>query len=207
MAESGLKLLIASANRGKVSEFRSLLDGLDVELLSVQDAGISGDVEETGSTYEENARLKAVTCASQSGLLTLADDSGLEVDALGGEPGVRSARYAGEGATDVDRVAYLLRKLEGVPLESRGARFVCVIAIATPEGDVTFCRGECHGRIVAEPRGERGFGYDPAFLFPELGVTMAELPPEVKNRLSHRGRAAEKAREVLKRFIDDGRSR
>ncbi len=207
MAKAGLKLLIASANRGKVSEFRSLLDGLDIQLLSVQDAGIPGDVEETGSTYEENARLKAVTCAAQSSLLTLADDSGLEVDALGGEPGVRSARYAGEGATDVDRVAYLLRKLEGVPVERRGARFVCVIAIATPEGDVTFCRGECPGSIVTEPRGERGFGYDPAFLFPELGVTMAELPPEVKNRLSHRGRAAGKAREVLERFIDGGMCR
>ncbi len=207
MLGTRLRLLVASANRGKVSEYRSLLDGLDIEFLSVQDAGISRDVDETGSTYEENARLKAVTCAAQSGLLTLADDSGLEVDALGGEPGVRSARYAGERATDAERVAYLLQKLEGVPSEHRGARFVCVIAIATPDGEVTFCRGECPGSIVTEPRGDRGFGYDPAFLLPELGVTMAELAPEVKNRLSHRGRAAVVAREVLKGFIDGGRSR
>jgi len=197
-----LKLLIASANRGKVSEYRTLLDGLDLELLSVQDAGITGEVEETGSTYEENARLKAVTCAMQSGLLTLADDSGLEVDALYGEPGVRSARYAGENATDQERVAYLLKRLEGVPEERRGARFVCVIAIATREGNVTFCHGECSGSIVFEPRGDRGFGYDPAFLLPGLGITMAELPPEEKNRLSHRGRAAAAAREVLREFVD-----
>ncbi len=202
-----LQLLIASANQGKVAEYRELLEGLECDLLSVQDAGISGDVEETGQTYEENARLKAVTCAARSGLVTLADDSGLEVDALGGEPGVRSARYAGPGATDAQRVAYLLEKLKDVPQERRGARFVCVIAIAVPDGGVTFCRGECPGAIVIEPRGGRGFGYDPAFFLPELGVTMAELTPEMKNRLSHRGRAAAKARVVLEQFIDGGRSR
>lgn len=207
MAQTRLKVLVASANRGKVSEYNSLLEGLDIELLSVQDAGVSGDVEETGSTYEENARLKAVTCAERSGLLTLADDSGLEVDALDGEPGVRSARYAGEDATDAERVAYLLNKLEGVPHEQRTARFVCVIAIATPAGEVTFCRGQCHGYIATQPRGDRGFGYDPAFLVLELGATMAELPPDVKNRISHRGRAATLAREVLQGFIDGGRCR
>lgn len=207
MAQTRLTVLVASANRGKVSEYNSLLDGLDIELLSVQDAGVSGDVEETGTTYEENARLKAVTCAERSGLVTLADDSGLEVDALYGEPGVRSARYAGEGASDSQRVAYLLRKLEGVPHEQRTARFVCVIAIATPAGEVIFCHGECHGYIVMEPRGDRGFGYDPAFLVPDLDATMAELPPEVKNRISHRGRAAAAAREVLQEFIDGVRCR
>ena len=202
-----LQLLIASANKGKVAEYRELLDGLDCDLLSVDDAGISGDVEETGTTYEENARLKAVTCAERSGLITLADDSGLEVDALGGEPGVRSARYAGEHATDAQRVEYLLQKLKDVPPERRGARFVCVIAMAVPGGEVTFCRGECPGAIVMQPRGDKGFGYDPAFLLPELGVTVAELEPEVKNRLSHRGRAAVKARVVLEHFIDGDMSR
>jgi XTP/dITP diphosphohydrolase len=202
-----LQLLIASANKGKVAEYRELLEGLECDLLSVEDAGISGEVEETGGTYEENARLKAVTCAARSGLITLADDSGLEVDALGGEPGVRSARYAGANATDAQRVAYLLEKLRNVPVERRSARFVCVIAIATPGGEVTFCRGECPGAIVTQPRGDRGFGYDPAFLLPERGVTMAELPPEMKNRLSHRGRAAAKARMVLEQFIDGGTTR
>ncbi len=202
-----LRLLIASANKGKVAEYRALLNGLDCELLSLADVGLDGDIPETGTTFEENARIKAVECAARSKLVTLADDSGLEVEALGGEPGIRSARYAGERATDAQRVAYLLRKLEGVPPERRSARFVCVIAIATPEGDVTFCHGECPGMIVTQPRGDRGFGYDPAFLLPEMGVTMAELPPEVKNRLSHRGRAAAIARDVLGRFIDAARTR
>jgi XTP/dITP diphosphohydrolase len=202
-----LRLLIASANRGKVSEYRDLLDGLDCELLSLGDAGIDGDIAETGSTYEQNARLKAVECAARSGLLTLADDSGLEVEALGGEPGVRSARYAGDHANDAQRVAHLLEKLKGVPSERRNARFVCVIAIATPEGDVTLCRGECPGSIVMEPRGDRGFGYDPAFLLSDLGLTMAQLTPDVKNRLSHRGRAASAARQVLRRFIDAAKTR
>jgi len=201
------KLLIATLNPGKVAEYRSLLDGIPCDLVSLADAGIRGDVEETGETYDENAQLKAAVCAERSGLVTLADDSGLEVEALGGEPGVYSARYAGEDATDAERVEYLLSKMEGVPEAERGARFVCVIAIATPDGGVTFCRGECRGTIVREPRGELGFGYDPAFFIPELGRTVAELPPGVKNRVSHRGRAAAEARRVLLRFIDEGRCR
>jgi len=202
-----LRLLIASANKGKVAEYRALLDGLDCELLSLSDVGLDGDIPETGATFEENVRIKAVGYAARSGLLTLADDSGLEVEALGGEPGIRSARYAGEHATDADRVAYLLNKLRGVPPERRGARFVCVIAIATPAGEVTFCKGECPGSIVMEPCGERGFGYDPAFLLPDLGLTMAQLPPELKNRLSHRGRAAAATRPVIQRFIDGPKGR
>ena len=205
--KSRFKLLIATANKGKVSEYRSLLEGLEWDLLSLADVGIEGDIPETGSTYEENARLKAVQCAARSGLLTLADDSGLEVAALDGEPGVRSARYAGDGANDAQRVAHLLSKLEGVPAEKRDARFVCVIAIATAEGDVTLCRGECPGAIVIEPRGDKGFGYDPAFLLPDLGLTMAELPLEVKNQLSHRGRAAVAARQALRVFIDGATTR
>ena len=207
MTASGNRLLIATANRGKVAEYGELLAGIDCLLLSLSDVGISGSIEESGTTYEDNARIKAVECANRSGIVTLADDSGLEVDALGGEPGVFSARYAGDNATDAERVAYLLSKLEGVPETERGARFVCVIAIAFPRGDVVYCHGECHGRIVTEPRGGRGFGYDPAFFVPEQGHTMAELPPELKNRISHRGRAAAKARRVLGELIDAGRLR
>lgn len=201
------RLLVASANPGKIAEYRSLLDGVDCDLVSMADAGIIVDIEETGATYEENARIKATVCAESSGLVTLADDSGLEVDALGGEPGVYSARYAGDDASDEQRVSYLLSKMDGVPPEQRTARFVCVIAIAVPGEDVTFCRGECHGRIVEDPRGTLGFGYDPAFFMPDLGKTVAELTPDVKNRVSHRGRAAAEARKVLHEFIDEGRCR
>jgi len=192
-----MKLLLATNNRGKVGEYRELLRGLPFEIVSPGDIGVDGGVEETGSTFTENARLKATTLCERSGLLTLADDSGLEVDALGGEPGIRSARYAGPGATDRDLVAKLLTNLRGVPPKQRGARFRCVIAIATPQGRVYTRSSTCAGRISDAPRGDFGFGYDPVFLVPELGLTMAELPAETKNRLSHRGRAARQARRVL----------
>lgn len=192
------KLLLATNNEGKAREYRSLLEGVPFELVTPAEVGISTEVAEVGKSFEENARLKATTLAAESGLLSLADDSGLEVEALGGEPGTLSARYAGEGASDEDRVSFLLTKLEGVPQERRTARFRCVIAIATPEGDVEFCSGECDGVIAFAPRGEGGFGYDPIFYLPEMGKTMAELSPETKNRISHRGGAAEKARQLLK---------
>jgi len=191
------KLLLATNNKGKVREYKSLLRGIPFELVSPAEVGITTEVDEVEKSFAANARLKATMMAAESRLLSLADDSGLEVDALGGEPGTLSARYAGEGASDRDRVNYLLTKLEGVPEEKRTARFRCVIAIATPEGEVELCSGECDGLIALEPRGNRGFGYDPIFYLPELGKTMAELSPELKNRISHRGRAAEKAREVL----------
>jgi XTP/dITP diphosphohydrolase len=194
------KLLLATNNRGKAREYKSLLEGVPFELVTPAEVGISTEVVEVGDSFEENARLKATTLARESGLLTLADDSGLEVEALGGEPGTLSARYAGEGASDRDRVNYLLAKLRGVPREKRTARFRCVIAIATPEGEVELCSGECHGFITLEPRGNRGFGYDPIFYLPELGKTMADLTLEEKNKISHRARAAEKARELLKRL-------
>jgi len=192
------ELLLATNNKGKAREYRSLLSGVPFELVTPDEVGINTEVEEVGKSFEENARLKAATLAAESQLLSLADDSGLEVDALGGEPGTLSARYAGEGASDEDRVSYLLTKLEGVPEERRTARFRCVIAIATPEGDVELCSGECEGIIAFEPRGNKGFGYDPIFYLPELKKTMAELPPEEKNRISHRGRAARKASQLLK---------
>jgi len=191
------KLLLATNNAGKIKEFRSLLLGITFELVTTQDLGIKTEVAETGTTYEENARLKACALAKESGLLSLADDSGLEVDALNGEPGVMSARYAGNNASDTDRVKYLLSKIVDVPKEKRTARFRCVIAIARPDGPVEFCEGECKGLIAFEPCGKNGFGYDPIFCFPKYGRTMAELPVEIKNRISHRGRAAQKARLFL----------
>jgi len=194
------KLLLATNNEAKVREYRNLLQKLPFELVTLAELGMTTIVNEVGESLEENARLKATVLAAKSQLLALADDSGLEVDALGGEPGRLSARYAGEKASDRDRISYLLAKLEGVPWERRSARFRCVIAIATPEGKVEFCSGECLGVITFEPRGEQGFGYDPIFYLPELGRTMAELPLEIKNQVSHRGQAARKVPQVLKRL-------
>ena len=186
------KLLIATHNAGKLAELRDLLHGVPCTLLSLSDVGIELDVDETGDTLEENAILKATTYARLSGLLTLADDSGLEVDALGGAPGVHSARYAGPGATDADRIAKMLNNLALHP-QPWTARFRCVIAIAAPDGDFELHGGACEGVIISEPRGENGFGYDPAFLFPESNRTMAELSDAEKNEVSHRGIAARKA--------------
>jgi XTP/dITP diphosphohydrolase len=197
------KLLLATNNPGKAREYKSLLSGVPFELVTPAEVGINTEVAETGKSFEENARLKATTLAAESGLLTLADDSGLEVAALGGEPGTLSARYAGENASDADRVNYLLSKMQNVPEGKRQARFRCVIAIATSQGEVELCSGECEGIIALKPRGNRGFGYDPVFYLPELGKTMAELPPEEKNKVSHRGKAAMKAREVLERLTQD----
>jgi len=191
------KLLLATNNQGKVREYRQLLRDLPYELITSAEQGITGVVAETGRTLEDNARLKATVLAGESQLTTLADDSGLEVDALGGEPGPLSARYAGEGASDEERISYLLARLEGVPWERRSARFRCVIALATPEGQVELCCGECHGYITFKPRGKQGFGYDPIFYFPEMDKTMAELPPELKNQVSHRGQAARQVRQKL----------
>ena len=196
----GCKLLLATNNQAKVREYRSLLSNLPDELVTPAEMGITTKVSEVGESLEENARLKATVLATQSHLVALADDSGLEVDALGGEPGPLSARYAGEDASDRERVSYLLSRLEGVPWEKRTARFRCVIAIATPEGEVEICSGERRGFITFEPRGEHGFGYDPVFYLPELGKTMAELPLETKNKISHRGQAARKVHRVLERL-------
>jgi XTP/dITP diphosphohydrolase len=193
------KLLLATNNKAKVREYKHMLKELPFELVLPAELGIKAEVDEIGESLEENAILKATTLARESRLLTLADDSGLEVDVLGGEPGRLSARYAGEGASDSDRIDYLLSRLKGVPEEKRSARFRCVIAIAQPGGEVELCSGECHGVITLEPRGEEGFGYDPVFYLPQLGKTMAELTLEAKNKVSHRGRAASEAIELLGR--------
>ncbi|HZP58372.1 MAG TPA: XTP/dITP diphosphatase [Dehalococcoidia bacterium] len=206
---SAPKLVIATNNPGKLREFRELLDGCGFELVTPADLGVPFGPEETGATFEENAKIKAVEAARATGLISLADDSGLEVDALAGRPGIFSARYAGAGMTDPelsdeDRVRIVLDEMRGVPDDRRSARFRCVIAIATPGGTVQTVEGVFEGRLTHEPRGANGFGYDPIFLVPELGKTSAELPPEEKNAMSHRGQAALKAREVL-RQMSDGR--
>jgi XTP/dITP diphosphohydrolase len=194
------KLLLATNNRAKVREYQRLLKGIPYQIVTMADEGITTVVDETGGTLEENARLKAVSLAEESGLLSLADDSGLEVDALGGEPGPLSARYAGEGATDADRIKYLLSRLKDVPWDRRSARFRCVIAVDSPGKPPELCSGECPGIIAFEPKGAHGFGYDPVFYLPELGKTMAELPLSVKNRLSHRGLAAREVRRLLEKL-------
>jgi XTP/dITP diphosphohydrolase len=196
------KLLLATTNQGKVREYRHLFKGLPFELVTPDEEGINIAVEENHPSYEENARLKAIAYARASHLITLADDSGVEVDSLGGEPGIRSARAAGEDASDEARVEHLLARLKDVPREKRIARFKCVIAIATPEGETELCHGECQGLIAFEPKGESGFGYDPVFYLSEFGKTMAELPMEMKNQISHRGRAARDAYKILERLAE-----
>lgn len=198
-------LLLATNNAGKRQEISELLGDLPVTLLRPSDVGAEGEVAETGATYAENARLKAETLARATGLLTLADDSGLEVEALGGAPGVYSARYAGPGASEADRRAKLLHALSATPAPRR-ARFRCVIALAIPAAaaapdEVLLFEGVCPGEIALAERGTHGFGYDPVFWLPELGVTMAELPAHEKHRLSHRGRALQAALPTLRRLL------
>ena len=195
-------LLIATNNRGKLAELRLIFAGLPCSIVSPADVGIELDVAESGKTFEENAALKSVAFAKASGLLTLADDSGMEVEALGGEPGVRSARYAGENAGDRELVNFLLDKMKHIPEGKRQARFRTVIAITTPQDLFTeFCSGECRGVITFEPKGENGFGYDPVFFLPQLGKTMAEISKDIKNGLSHRGIAARNAIPVLENLL------
>lgn len=198
------KLLLASNNQGKVVELQALLDDLGIDLLTPAQLGIELDVEESGQTYLENAVLKGRAFALASGLLTMADDSGLEVDALNGKPGLYSARFAPQpGATDADRRAYLLECLAG---KSRPwlARFRCVIVLVTPDGQVYHTEGICPGEIIPQERGQNGFGYDPIFLLPGLGRTMAELSREEKNILSHRARAVIAVRPIWAKITQLG---
>ncbi len=195
------QLLLASTNPGKVHELRELLGDLEVEVITPQQAGLSLDIEENGATYAQNAAIKAQSYARLARLLTLGDDSGLEVDALGGLPGIRSARFSQKPkATDADRRLYLLQRLAAQP-RPWTARFRCTVALATPTGDLYFSEGECPGEIIPEERGQNGFGYDPIFLLNDLGLTMAELSTEMKNRLSHRARAILAARPTLTKLI------
>jgi XTP/dITP diphosphohydrolase len=189
-----MRLLIATTNPGKVREYRALLSGLELELVGLNEVGVDVDVVETGDTYAANAELKARAYAQLSGLLTLADDSGLEVDALGGRPGVYSARYAPDSPT---RIQKLLGEMIDVPDDQRAAQFQCAIVLATPDGSITATQGSCEGVIVHEARGSNGFGFDPVFFMPEYSATMAELPDDVKNQISHRAHAAQKMRAIL----------
>jgi XTP/dITP diphosphohydrolase len=197
------QLLIATGNSGKVREYAELLSGISFELVSLKDLGITHEVDETGETFEENAWLKASEYAALSGLLTLADDSGLEVDALGGDPGVRSARYGGDACQgDEDRVNLLLKNLEDVPWDKRTARFRCAIAVVGSGGTaVTQAKGSVDGMIQYSPQGNDGFGYDPVFFIPSHYRTLAQISLAEKNQLSHRGNAAKIVVESLKKLI------
>ena len=191
------RLVFATGNQGKVNEFRQML-GDEYEILSMKELGIDVDIVEDGATFEENAIIKAKAVMEATGEMVLADDSGFEVDCLNGEPGIYSARYMGEDTPYSVKNAELLRRCEGVPDEKRGARFVCVIACASPDGTVETAKGVIEGRIAHEPRGENGFGYDPIFYLPERGCTTGEMLPEDKNAISHRGLAIRGMVEILK---------
>lgn len=191
------EIVISSRNREKKRELKALLKGLEIKILDLSDFPGVPIVKEIGKTFEMNAKAKAVKIAKFTKRLTLADDSGLVVNALGGKPGVRSARFAGDNATYGENNRKLLKLLKGVPKQKRGAKFVSVIAIADPKGIVGAVRGECSGRITLGPRGTKGFGYDPIFFSPRFNKTFAEISPSQKNSISHRGRALKKARVVI----------
>ena len=196
------RLLVATHNRGKILEYRALLSDLPLAVTWLDEQGIAEDVEETGATFVANASLKAAAYAQLTGLWTWADDSGLEVDALDGRPGVYSARYGGPGLSDADRYRRLLAELAAIAPEQRTARFRCVVALAIPGGPIYTAEAAVEGLIVDEPRGAHGFGYDPVFFIPDQQRTMAELEPALKNRISHRGRAAVEARKIIVSLLD-----
>lgn len=195
-----MELVIATRNQGKLREIRRLLEETEIRVLGLDAFADLPEVEEDGETFAENARKKAATVARLTGRLTLADDSGLEVRHLGGAPGVRSARYAGEAADDAANNRKLLGALAGVPRAGRRGAFVCAMALCGPDGDCHLFAGRLEGIIGEEPRGGGGFGYDPLFLVPEYGKTLAELPLEIKNRISHRGQALRQALEYLRQL-------
>ena len=190
-------LLLATTNRHKIEEYRAIFADLPFQLLSLSDISLDMDVEETGTTFQQNAELKALAYAHASGMLVLADDSGIEIDALGGQPGIYSARFLGPNVSYAERFRVILERLQGLPIAQRTARFRCVITIAEPSEVHRSVEGTVEGIIADAPRGEHGFGYDPLFLVPEYGKTMAEMQPELKHRISHRGRAAALARILL----------
>lgn len=198
------KLLIATNNKGKLREFEELLQGLPTECLRLSDVNITDDVEETGTTFLENATLKAIVYAQQARLLALADDSGLEVDALNGAPGVYSARYGDPTWTHEERYQYLLQNLKGVPQADRTARFHCVIVISDANGRVLGkSQGTLEGYISDKPKGTYGFGYDPVFFVPDMDKTLAQLTPPQKQNLSHRGVALRRIEPILRKILEE----
>ncbi|KAB2952585.1 XTP/dITP diphosphatase [Heliorestis acidaminivorans] len=200
-----MQIIIATKNMGKVREFEAMTESqkapLPIQWLSLRDFPEIGEIEETGSTFRENALLKAQTVANITGLAALSDDSGLQVDALGGAPGIYSARYAGEPKDDERNNAKLLQELQGLPFEQRTARFICVLALALPDGQKFFAEGACHGFIAKEKAGDGGFGYDPLFYLPFYHKTMAQLSSTVKNSISHRASAMEKMFFLLRALL------
>ena len=196
-----ITLVIATRNPGKLNEIFALLQGLDVLLVPLDRVGPCVVPPEGGESFQVNACGKAEAVARATGALALADDSGLEVDALGGQPGVLSARFGGHRATDAERNRLLLENLRDIPIERRTARFRCVIAIAEARGQLHLAEGTCEGRIALAARGTNGFGYDPVFEIPSVGQTLAEIPPAVKNRLSHRAQALKGAQEILREIL------
>ena len=196
------KIVFATGNKGKVKEIQMILADLGVEITTMKEEGIQVDVDENGTTYEENALIKARAVAKYTDAIVMADDSGLEIDYLNKEPGIYSARYMGEDTSYRIKNGNLIDRLQGVPDEKRTARFVCAIAAVMPDGMELTTRGVIEGRIGYEEKGENGFGYDPIFYVPEFGKTTAELTEEEKNKVSHRGRALESMKEELKKYAD-----
>ena len=192
-----MKIIMATSNQDKVREIRQMLQGSDIEISSLKDAGIDIDIEETGTTFDENALIKAETVRDYTGQMAIADDSGLVIDYLDGAPGIYSSRFMGEDTPYPEKNAAILKKLENVPDEERSARFVCSMAIAYPDGHSTVCRGIMEGRIAYEIAGEGGFGYDPIFFLPDRGCTSAQLSPDEKNAISHRGKALRQVIDIL----------
>lgn len=195
------KIIFATSNAGKMKEIREILKDLNVEILSMKEAGIDADIVEDGKNFEENALIKARTIRELTGCLVLADDSGLEVDALNKEPGIYSARYMGEDTSYDLKNANIIERLSGLSGEERSARFVCVIAAVFPDGSEETCQGTIEGQIAYASAGENGFGYDPIFYVPEYDCTTAQLTPEQKNEISHRGKALKAMKEVIRQRI------
>jgi XTP/dITP diphosphohydrolase len=201
-----MQLVLATANKGKFTEIAAILSDLRISFLSIDSILGHAPAIETGSTYAENASVKARAAARCAGMWALADDSGLEIDALGGKPGPQSSRFLGPAATDWDRNQRILELLEGVPPQRRTASFQCTVALAGPGRELFLAHGVCKGIITQVPAGIEGFGYDPIFMIPEQGVTMASLPPDLKNRISHRARALEKTKRLLRGLASSSRS-
>lgn len=195
------KIIFATSNQGKMREIREIMQDLGMEILSMKEAGIEADIVEDGKTFEENALIKARTIRDLTGQLVLADDSGLEVDALNKEPGIYSARYMGEDTSYDIKNANIIERLSGLEGEKRSARFVCAIAAAFPDGTEETCRGTIEGRIGHESAGENGFGYDPIFYVPEYDCTTAQLSAEQKNEISHRGKALRAMKEIIRQRV------